>query len=357
MRIEITNAAGMSGELLRRWGELQRADVQFHSPFARPEFARAVAAVRSDVEIAVLEEAGQVVGFFPFQRSRWNHGRPVGSRMSDFQAVIVNPEAAWNALELIRGCRLRSWAFHRLPADQPQFAPFTDDWHEVVFMDLSRGYERYLEEQRRQGVHRLKTIARLRRRAERDFGPLQFQLHDPDPSALDLLLRWKSAQYQRTRNTDVLSFPWVVALVRQIVTMRQPEFGGCLSTLRIAGQLAAAEVSLYSHDVYHGWLTAYNRELAACSPGMMLMLELARATAEAGAARFELGKNNLPYKASFASASRLLASGSVSAGIGVRLFQLGLREAARLSRNPWLTRSARAAKRAVDPLRGWLAFH
>ena len=112
--------------MIRRWEELQRADVRFHIPFARPEFTMAVAAVRTDVEIAVIEEAGEVVGFFPYLRTRWNHGKPVGSRMSDFQAVIVAREANWDMLELVRRCRLKSWSFHQLPADQPEFRPVHD---------------------------------------------------------------------------------------------------------------------------------------------------------------------------------------------------------------------------------------
>ena len=356
MRVEVTNAAGMSGDLIRRWEELQRADVRFHSPFARPEFTMAVAAVRPDVEIAVIEESGEVVGFFPYQRTRWNHGKPVGSRMSDFQAVIVAREANWDMLELVRRCRLKSWSFHQLLADQPEVAPYTTDRHEVAYMDLSRGYESYVADRRRQGAQRLKEIPRLRRRAERETGSLQFQLHDEDPAALETLLRWKSAQYQRTGYTDVLSFPWVVGLIRNIVTARRPEFCGHLSTLYIGGQLAAAEISVSSYEVCHGWVTAYNQDLKAFSPGSILMLDLAREQAETGCVRFDLGRNNLPYKASFASAYQPMGSGVVAAGMGERLFQLGLREVTRLSRAPLLAKSVCAAKRVVNPLRGWLAF-
>ena len=54
-----------------------------------PEFTQAVAAVRGDVEVGVLEERGEPVGFFPFQRSRRNVARPVGGKMSDFQGLIA----------------------------------------------------------------------------------------------------------------------------------------------------------------------------------------------------------------------------------------------------------------------------
>ena len=40
---------------------------QLDNPFFRPEFTQAVAAVRDDVEVAVLEIQQQPVGFFPYQ--------------------------------------------------------------------------------------------------------------------------------------------------------------------------------------------------------------------------------------------------------------------------------------------------
>jgi hypothetical protein len=43
----------------------------------------------SDVEVAVLIVEGEIVGFFPFQGSRWNIGKPVGGPLCDFQGVIV----------------------------------------------------------------------------------------------------------------------------------------------------------------------------------------------------------------------------------------------------------------------------
>ena len=65
------------------WEQIRRDSAVYTSPYFHPEFIRAVAAVRDDVEIAVMEQDKHAVGFFPFQRERFNVGIPVGSVVND----------------------------------------------------------------------------------------------------------------------------------------------------------------------------------------------------------------------------------------------------------------------------------
>jgi CelD/BcsL family acetyltransferase involved in cellulose biosynthesis len=65
MKIDIIPATEFSRDHIAAWRALQQADPALDSPLFHPEFTRAVAAVRDDVEVAVLEEAGEFVGFFP----------------------------------------------------------------------------------------------------------------------------------------------------------------------------------------------------------------------------------------------------------------------------------------------------
>src|SRR5690349_3464553 len=87
MNIRLITPANLTVDQLAAWSQIQAADPRLNSPFFNPAFTQSVAVVRDDVEIAVLEEAGRPVGFFPYQRDHGDVGRPVGGYMSDFQAV------------------------------------------------------------------------------------------------------------------------------------------------------------------------------------------------------------------------------------------------------------------------------
>ena len=78
MNIRLIPAEQLTPEHVAAWADIQRAEAALDSPYFRPEFTQAVAAVRGDVEVGVLEEGGEPVGFFPFQRGRGNVARPVG---------------------------------------------------------------------------------------------------------------------------------------------------------------------------------------------------------------------------------------------------------------------------------------
>ncbi len=68
MDVTVIPGRDLDAELVRAWTELQVANPDLASPYFAPEFTQAVAAVRDDVEVAVVEERGQIVAFFPFHR-------------------------------------------------------------------------------------------------------------------------------------------------------------------------------------------------------------------------------------------------------------------------------------------------
>ena len=61
------------------------------SPYLRPEFTQAVAAVRDDIEVAVAERNDEPVAFLPFRRMPWGGGRPAGGWLANFQAIVARP--------------------------------------------------------------------------------------------------------------------------------------------------------------------------------------------------------------------------------------------------------------------------
>jgi CelD/BcsL family acetyltransferase involved in cellulose biosynthesis len=343
---------------LSTWTDLQNADPTLDSPYFRPEFTQAVAAVRDDVEVAILEEHGSIVGFFPFQRGSGGKGRPAGGPMSGFHGVIARQGLVWDPRELIRACRLAVWSFDDLPVTQTPFLPYHYGVTESGFMDLANGFEAYKKERRGEGSEVIKKTMKKWRKLEREEGPIRFVPHTTDPAVFEALKTWKSAQYERTGAVNIFSFGWTLQLLERILASSDPTFGGMLSALYVGDRLIAAEYGMRSHGVLQRWFPAYDTELGQYSPGMILVLELARSAESLGLKRFDLGKGN-PYlgpdqsKTSFMTGSIQVAQGSVSRSALAHRARRWWFHARGWLRNSPLSEPLRRWSR---PVRAWLTF-
>src|SRR5687768_10603830 len=121
MKVSVINIKELDEALIKRWSQLQGADPALASPYFCPSFTQAVASVRNDVFVAVMENGGRIKCFFPFQQGRFGFGRPVGGALSDFQGVIAEAGTQWTAEALIRGSGLSVWDFDHLLASQAPF--------------------------------------------------------------------------------------------------------------------------------------------------------------------------------------------------------------------------------------------
>ena len=307
----VISAGDLSHEELALWSRLQRADSALESPYFRPEFTEDVAAVRDDVSVAVLERNGEPAGFLPFQRRHSGIGGPVGGALSDFHGAIVPPDLKWDAATVVRQCGLRVWNFDHLIASQAEFHPFRFGQSKSAYIELSQGFEAYRQERRAAGSNRIKQMLRKGRKLARDVGPLRFVPHSRDPQVLKTLLRWKSAQYRRSRLNDLFSFAWTKNLLRRILDRKQVAFRGRLAVLYAGKRIVAVDLGIQSHGVWHSWFPSYDRELAKYCPGHVLSVELFRAAEELGIQRVHWGKGDEDYKQSFASGYVMVADGSV----------------------------------------------
>jgi CelD/BcsL family acetyltransferase involved in cellulose biosynthesis len=327
MNIHLISAAELTPEHIAAWDAIVRSDTTLDSPYFRPEFTQAVAAVRGDVEIGVLEQGGELVGFFPFQRGRKNVGLPVGGRMSDFQGVVARKDAAWQPRQLLRGCRLSAWHFDHLLAKQKPFQPYHWTVAPSPYIDLSRGWEGYRADQL--ALHReyFKRAIRKHRSAQREAGPLRFETHTDSPDVFQMLVKWKMEQYCRTKVTNVLAFDWTVALLERILAAKGEAFSSMMSALYMGNVLTAVLLSMRSYGVVHGWFSAYRPNFAPLSPGLVLWLEVVRAYPALGIRRIDLGKGPEEYKTHLMSGAIDVAEGSVDRRPVTRLVRRNWRRA------------------------------
>ncbi len=351
LNIAVVSGHELSAGQRSAWVQLQAADGALASPFFHPEFTAAVASVRDDVHVALLEQAGAVVGFFPFQRGAGGAGLPVGAGRSNYHGVIAARGLRWDARQLMRHCGLRVWDFDHLIAAQAPFAPFHSHTTISYVIDLSNGFGPYLAAQRANGSRTVQRLREKARRFEREVGPLHFEPNERSGAALDALMRWKSAQYRRTGEQDRFAVAWNVGLLREIHARQTDGFAGMLAVLYAGDTLAAAVMGMRAGPVFHWWFPAYDPAFARYSPGLVLLLKLVEGTDELGLRIIDLGKDHALYKERWANASVPLAEGSVATD-----WPMALRRRARAVAVGALRGLAleRPARRALRRLRGGL---
>jgi len=295
----IITAGELDAPLIDAWRSIQASRAIFASPYFCPEFVQAVASVRDDVRIAVIENAGRPAGFFPYQRSPWGRGRPVGGALSDYHGVIAEEGAAWSVPELMRAARLAVWSFDHLVDDCGKFDPYVTGLADSPQMDLSEGFDPPSD------------FARKARKLAREVGELRFSLHEPHGEAMQWLLKWKSEQYRKTRLADAFGVGWTGALLRGIMALQTGGFAGVCSVLRAGDQIVAVHAGMRSRDVLHWWFPSYAQRFARYSPGIILILRIAQAAPAAGIRTIDLGKGDSRYKRSLANRAAELREGFV----------------------------------------------
>jgi CelD/BcsL family acetyltransferase involved in cellulose biosynthesis len=311
MNVRSVSADRLTPEQIAAWSAVQQSEPSLDSPFFRPEFTQAVAAVRRDVEVGLLEQDGKPVGFFPYQRDPHGSGSAVGRPYADFQGLIVGSKVHWDPPEILRGCGLAAWHFDRLITSQEPFRPYHWVTNGSPYLDLSAGWEAYLAAQVKEHKTSFANMARKRRTAEKRVGEVRLEYHSVDKRVFATLVDWKRQQFRRTKVPDVLSSQWQTDLLEHVLDRQNEAFAGALSSLYIGDNLAAIVMSIRSYGTLHSWVTAYNPKFAEFSPGLLVWVELAKASEGLGIRRIELGEGPESYKSTFKSGSALLAEGCV----------------------------------------------
>ncbi|MFN3219083.1 MAG: GNAT family N-acetyltransferase [Acidimicrobiales bacterium] len=342
-------AREITPDLEHRWRAIQASNPWLASPFLSPEFTSCVAQVRDDVEVAVLGQDGETVGFFAFQRRRGNTAVPAGFGVSDFHGVIGYPDVAIDVPALLDGCGLRSFRFDHLLTERPGFERWAQPG-ESPAIDLRPGFDVWRATQREAHRAGFGQLARKSRRLRRQFDHVEYRRHTDDLDVLRTLRRWKSEHHRRTDVPDVFAHGWARDLIELIHKTNAPTFAGRLSTLWADGDLAAAHFGIATEQVWHYWFPSYCQRFGKHSPGLLLLLEMVDDACADGCERFDLGWGEARYKTEFSNVSVPVLAGSVGSDITFRcqrrLGDASAKAMAHLRRTP-LALPLRAPSRVV----------
>jgi CelD/BcsL family acetyltransferase involved in cellulose biosynthesis len=352
VNIHTSSFEHLTKDEINTWSKIQRAEPLLASPYFRSEFTEAVAAVRNDVEVAVLKDRGRPIGFLPFQRSRRNVGHPVGGILSDFQGLIAPPNTCSDPLELLRACKLSAWHFDHLLLEQRFFSSFVCREADSPFVDLSDGLDAYLA-RRKHGAHILSEYGQKSRKLAREIGPIRFEAHVADPAILSTLLAWKSDHIRRKQVPNIFDYAWVRNLITKICEFNSLDFSAVMSVIYAGDKVAAIDFGMRSRSVLHSWFPTYNTELANYSPGFLCWIETIMAAESLGIRRIDFGKGSEPFKYRLMSGVTKVAEGTADVRQGAAMVRRACWSARDFVRASPLAAPARMMSQNVRRVRHW----
>lgn len=313
MNFRLLRPAQMTEDLWQSFAELRDARAIYDDPFFDPLYARLIGELRDDTRIAVAEEGGVPVGFWPMHRRPGAWARPIGGPFSDWHGPVLAEGVQLCPRGFLRGVGLLGMsAFGWLPQDADSECRLTLAGANMTA--VGGDWEAFLDEQVRRWPKHFKKMRRLSRNIERDFSDMEFRFDDASDASFSRLMELKREQFARTGRHDVLAPLWVRALLERLRQVEGPRFRVRLMSLHLDGQHAASELVLQSDKVVHGWITAFEPEFAQFSPGnMVVQMMLERMANEDGPKIYDAGPGLDHYKRHYSNYQVPVGSGVVRA--------------------------------------------
>lgn len=295
-----------SGERAQ-WRALQATATAFRHPFLSPDFAAAFDAASPTARVAVAFDGPRIVGFLPFEARGRTRARPYGGTMTNRQAFVHAPGLEWSWDELLRGAGVAFLDAPGLVAEQAQGRRTLAITPSPV-IDTTVGWADYVQTTRRRKS--IKTILYKDRRLQK-LAEVEFRIGVAPAPWLHQLITWKSEQYRRTGRPDPFARPAARELLTILNAHEGPGLRPLFSALVVDEKLAAADFSVASPTVYAAWFAAYDRDLAAHSPGAIRTLRTIQLACELGIEQIDLARGDESYKQALKNADVDLAHGCV----------------------------------------------
>ena len=295
-----------------RWGDFQRSSALASNPFYSLTYMQAVGRARANARVAVAEEDGKIVAFIPYLLGKQKIATPIDGTWTTIDGLISS-NMPLDVRSVVRKAGLRGWRFFHAPVEQGALAPYrySGDYHgtTIQFIDLAAGYDAYTGDMSQALRKRMSRTATYRRALERKVGPVRFEWNNSSPENLDLLLTWKSAQYDSVR--ERLSDPAGHEFVYSLAASKDDDCSGVIGVLSAGERPIAVLLSLMRHQTLSSWFPGYDPDFARFSPGMIQWFALAEEAARQGITRIDFGWGEDRYKSRLGNASYAVSGGAV----------------------------------------------
>lgn len=359
--VSICRPAELDSSQLRLWREFQSATPDLHNPFLTPEFVQVFGKYKDCARVGVIEDSGEIIGFFPFESAPLGTARALGYGLADAQGIVHAAGAEWGGVRnLMKRSGIALMEFdhmiaaqaadlgrHTTMAPSPIVEVGTCDWGEWLKNYRAKGKGR-----------RIKSALEKRRKLEREHGKLRFVYDSRDEQLLETLMGWKSNQYRRTGRFDRFAKPWFRDLVHELHKTRSGDFTSRLSVLYVEDRPVTIDFSIASHGILAGWFPSYDVDYSRYSPGFNGILNILEAiSTDPEIDALDMGKGESDYKESLKTKELLVGQGWVQ-DTSLQALAWRARTAPRrhalnvVLSNPQLRLAARKTLKAIGGMRG-----
>ena len=320
MQYRIFKVDQLDNSLWEAFHKLRDDDATRVNPLFDPHFAKVLSLVRPDTRVVVVFQSDSPVAFWPLHRRSSGWTRPLGGPFSDWQGPIVKTDVSLSEAELLRGAGLSGMTVTGLRPrslkDVPENSLTRTASH---FADISSGIDMYLEEQSLTFPKHFKKMSRLRRKIEREHESLEFNFDERSPDAFEWIIARKQMQLTQSGKHNVLGVEWAQRFLDIMWHEPSPTCRLHLSTMRIDGQIAAAELNFCSLSQMHGWLVGFDPKFASLSPGQLLLQEIICHLPSIGVEAYDLGANHYYYKKPYSNCSIPIDVGVIDTNLNALL--------------------------------------
>ena len=298
----------MNSDLWPAFYGLRDSDASKDDPLFDPYLVDLIGRVRRDTFIQIAFYKNNPNGFWPLHRRSSNWTRPIAGPFSDWYGPITNSAFQLSSADFLRGADVAGMTVFGL---QPQSwaAPTQGLCRDAAFAALiETDTQAYFDVQTQMFPAHFKKMRRVFRKLEREHSEVHFEFDDLSPEAFHWVIAQKKKFHQSGRH-DVLGAPWAQRFLDRAWLSPSPDFRLNLSTLRIDGKIAAAELNMCSVSTIHGWLVAYNPDFANLAPGLILLHRIVEHMEQNGFLKYDLGAGHYHYKKAYSNISFPVDSG------------------------------------------------
>ena len=310
MKYKLYRPDEMSNEQWQIYAALRDARAVYDDPFFDPDFARLVGEVREDTRIGFASDRDGVFAIWPMHIRPGNWARPIGSPFSDWNGPILAEDVRLTTQEILAGfdvSGLTTQGFRARHIGEPLPLDRVGGNLSVITSDA----ESFLADQQALWPKHFKKMRRIYRNIARDFDKMAVNWDDRTDASFERVLELKQAQYIRTGYHNVLKAPWARALLDRLRTFEGRRLRARLVTLSFDDSFVAGEFDLQSDTILHGWITAFDQQFKAYSPGHVLMQEMLPRMCEDGLNIYDAGPGLDKYKRNYANVQVPVETGVV----------------------------------------------
>jgi CelD/BcsL family acetyltransferase involved in cellulose biosynthesis len=294
------------------WHAFMKAEPDLTRAFLSPEFALACEQAFGRVEVAIFHQAGEILGFFPFQfesgaKAVLRSAVRIGGELCDNAGLIARPGFVIPPTRLLKLCRLSALYVTHLTQSQTARGLQAEDAEVGHLIDLSEGSAAYFTELSLREQEFVGDTRRRQRRASEALGEMRFETLKAASAgdALTIIER-KRRQYARTKTKDPFGQPGNTQLIEALIATASKQCQPIIHRLSAEQGVIAQHLGLGCGSCLNYWFPVYDPAVGSFAPGRLLLWSILENAEMAGIRLIDRGAGDTPAKRSFSNAQQML---------------------------------------------------